>query len=140
MTADSLDFGTIPQLCAAKRVTFITNTSATATYEFVVDESSCALCIDGLLSVQPLVGRVEAGATATIEFSFAGYAQAMVFTQERVKLMVREVIRGAGPKRSSARDALMKKIKSKKVYSTNPSYCSICLCVCLCVCVRIVIY
>ena len=114
LSEDLLDFRVIPQLCTARRITVLQNTSTTAAFEFVVDESSCVLCVDGLLSVRPLFGRIEPGESVVLEFAFAAYCQSLAFS-ERVKVMVRELVKGAGPKRSAAREALLKKIANKKV-------------------------
>ena len=40
------------------RVLMLKNSSASnAVVEFIVDESTCVLCMDGLLSVQPSYGK-----------------------------------------------------------------------------------
>jgi hypothetical protein len=114
LSEDLLDFRVVPQLCTAKRITVLRNTSTTAAFEFVVDESSCNLCVDGLLSVRPLFGKIEPQESIVLEFSFAAYSQSMAFN-ERIKLMVRELIKGAGKQKSAAREALLKKIANKKV-------------------------
>lgn len=114
LSEDFLDFKIVPQLCTAKRITILRNTSTTAAFEFVIDESSCILCVDGLLSVRPLFGKIEPQESFVLEFTFAAYAQSMAFN-ERIKIMVREIIKGAANKKSGMREALMKKIANKKV-------------------------
>jgi len=114
LSEDMLDFAIVPQLCTAKRITILRNTSATAAFEFVIDEGSCILCLDGLMSVRPLFGKIEPNESIVLEFTFAAYAQSMSFT-ERIKIMVREIIKNANSKKSGMREALMKKIANKKV-------------------------
>lgn len=121
LSEDLLDFKIVPQLCTAKRITMLHNTSTTAAFEYVIDESSCILCVDGLLSVRPLFGKIEPQESVVLEFTFAAYAQSMAFN-EGIKIMVREVIKGAANKKSGMREALMKKIANKKVSS-----CQMCL-------------
>ena len=60
LSQDLVDFGTVPALCTVRRMLVLRNLSATSACEFVVDESSCVLCMDGLLSVQPSYGSVTA--------------------------------------------------------------------------------
>ena len=114
LSEDLLDFHIVPQLCTAKRITILRNNSSTAAFEFVVDEGSCILCLDGLLSIRPLFGKIEPGESIVLEFSFAAYAQAMAFS-ERIKIMVREIVKNSVNKKSGMREALMKKIANKKV-------------------------
>jgi hypothetical protein len=114
LSEDLLQFEVVPQLCTARRMTVLRNTSTSAPFEFVVDESSCILCVDGLLSIKPLFGRIEPQEIVVLEFTFTAYAQAMAF-DERVKIMVREVIKGTANKKSGMRDALLKKIANRKV-------------------------
>jgi hypothetical protein len=122
LSEDLLDFRVVPQLCSARRITVLRNTSSTAAFEFVVDESSCNLCVDGLLSVRPLFGKLEPQDCVVLEFTFTGYSQSLAFN-ERIKLMVRELIKGAANKKSGMREALLKKIANKKVQ---------CLCITRC--------
>mmetsp|Transcript_1222 Transcript_1222/g.2003 ORF Transcript_1222/g.2003 Transcript_1222/m.2003 type:complete len:1340 (+) Transcript_1222:3-4022(+) len=116
LSEDLIDFSYIPQTCTSRRITLLTNSSPTSAYEFVVDESSCVLCVDGLLATNPLFGRIEPGESVVIEFAFSAFAQSMAFS-ERIKIMIREVIKGNNNKTSAARQALLKKFAAKKTVS-----------------------
>eukprot|EP01034_Spumella_vulgaris_P021431 gene21431-27461_t len=117
LSHDLLDLEIVPQHCTARRVVTLRNLSETAVFEFVVDESSCILCIDGLLSVSPTFGKVEPCGSVVLDFCFVADTQPLAF-EENIKIMVREIIKNVSNRRGGVKH-LLDRIKSKKTTSTE---------------------
>ena len=56
ISQDFLDFDIVPTLSINRRVLVLKNLSSNVV-EYIVDESTCVLCMEGLLSVQPSYGN-----------------------------------------------------------------------------------
>jgi len=123
LSHDLLDFSVIPQHCTARCITVLRNTSSTTTCDFCVEEMSCDLLLDGLLSAKPMAGRISPLQCAVIEFSFRALCSPMCF-QDRCKIIIRDIIKGSNRKQSSMKEALMKKINKRTVSTPHESVVS----------------
>ena len=117
LSHDLLDFSVIPQHCTARCITVLRNTSTTTTCDFCVEEMSCDLFLDGLLSAKPMAGRIGPQQCAVIEFSFRALCQSMCLL-DRCKIIIRDIIKGSSKKQSAMKEALMKKINKRVRNST----------------------
>jgi hypothetical protein len=125
LSQDLLEFEIVPQHCTARRLVILRNHSETATYEFVVDESSCVLCIDGLLSVSPTFGKIEPMGSVVLDFCFVADSQPIAF-EENIKIMVREIIKNVSNRRGGVKH-LLDRIKAKKVCKIAYFMLNVCL-------------
>lgn len=117
LAADLVDFGLVAQLSTARRVFVLHNQSVTSAFEFAVDETSCSLCIDGLLAVRPLFGKIEPRGSVLVELILRPFCQSAVVA-ENLKIMVREVLKAANKSRGGTRQQLLDRIKSSRQSST----------------------
>ena len=115
---DLLDFNIVPQHCTARCITVLRNSSPTTTCDYCVEEMSCDLLLDGLLSARPMAGRIGPLQCAVIEFSFRALSPPMCFL-DRCKIIIRDIIKGSSKKQSSMKEALMKKIGSRVSYTVR---------------------
>lgn len=116
LSHDLLDFTVVPQHCTARCITVLRNTSPTTTCDYCVEEMSCDLLLDGLLSAIPMAGRIGPLQCAVIEFSFRALCSPMSF-QDRCKIIIRDIIKGGSKKQSSMKEALLKKISKRVSYT-----------------------
>jgi hypothetical protein len=116
--SDLIDYGIIPQECTVRRVFVLNNLSATQSYEFAIDETSSSLCIDGLLAVRPLFGKVEPRGTQIIELVLKSYSQSLIIS-ENLKIMVREILKASNKSRGGTRQQLLDRIKSSRHQKEN---------------------
>ncbi len=116
LQSDLIDFHIIPQEAVITRVFILNNFSATQSYEFAIDETSCSLCIDGLLTISPLFGKIEPRGKVLLQLTFKAYCQPLILNGETsLKVMVREILKAANKSRGGTRQQLIDRIKSRKV-------------------------
>eukprot|EP00981_Chlorochromonas_danica_P008461 scaffold2193_cov179-Ochromonas_danica.AAC.40 len=114
---DEVDFSILPTRSTVHRLLSLVNNSPTNIFEFAVDESSCKLCHEGLVSIQPLFGKILPQGTVIINIQIQAYCQPRII-EDLVKIMVREVVRSTQRSRGGAKQALIDKLKARKSVQT----------------------
>jgi hypothetical protein len=118
LSTDLLNFNVIPQTCNTHRMLIIQNLSKSSSIDFIIDDSSCFLFGEGILTASPSYGLIEPNSIVVVNFKIIGICAPMNF-YDCIKVTVREVIKSDKNKRAgiSSRSKLIDKIKSSKVSS-----------------------
>jgi hypothetical protein len=71
LSGDIVDFNLVPQWCTSSRLLILRNIG-TCVVEFVVDDASCAIMAESLLTIMPNYGRLAPSEHVVLDFKFTG--------------------------------------------------------------------
>lgn len=117
LSFDKLEFGLVPQYATKSHLVLLHNDSQVNATEFVVDDSTSSLFAENLLTISPMYGRIEAGSHIVLHVNIKANTQPVIF-QERIKIAVRELVKGAVKKHHHK---LLDKIRKKTVATEHES-------------------
>ena len=109
LSFDKLDYGRVPQYASHSHLVLIYNESTSNTIDFTIDDSTTSLFQDGLLSISAMYGRIEPQSHAVLNITIHANTQP-VLLRDRLKISVRELIRGVQKKNNHK---LLDKIRKK---------------------------
>ncbi|CAM9246985.1 unnamed protein product, partial [Ectocarpus fasciculatus] len=118
LSEDVVDFGIIPQKSEVTRVLILKNTSENKTYDYFVDDSTCALIDSGFLSVSPSYGRTGPGEAVVVHVM----AKAEIYStiiEERFFIVTQEVITAKKATRGNRLKERLKSSSSKRLGSDS---------------------
>ena len=113
LSCDVLDLHFIPQGTRTSRLVVIRNILSRDQIEFSIDIKSCSLIEEGLLSVFPMSGKLEANEQCLVDFTFSMDCKAICL-MERVKINVREIVKGAQKRRGAVPSKTLDRVLTKK--------------------------
>lgn len=114
LSFDKLDFGRVPQYATQSHLVLLYNESLVNSVDFAIDDSTSSLFHDGLLTVSSMYGRIEPNSHVVLNIKIHANTQP-VLLRERIKICVRELVRGAQKKNNhKLLDKIRKKVSSDK--------------------------
>ena len=117
LSFDKLEFGLVPQYACHSHLVLLHNDSNVNASEFVVDDSTSTLFGEELLTISPMYGRIDPGSHMVLHVKLRANTQPVIF-QDRIKIAVRELVKGAVKKHHHK---LLDKIRKKTVATEHES-------------------
>jgi hypothetical protein len=114
LVEDYVDFGHVPIQSTTHRICTLHNTNTITSYEFVIDETSCSLCVEGALAISPVYGKIPPGGRVCIDLKLAAYIHSAIYV-DKLNITIREVVKITGRARGGAKAILLERIKARKV-------------------------
>ena len=109
LSFDKLDFNIVPQYSTQSHLVLLQNESTANAIDFAIDDGTSTLFSEGLLQISPMYGRIDAGSHVVLQVKIIGNCQPLIF-RERIKISVRELVKGATKKHHHK---LLDKIRKK---------------------------